>query len=375
MQSSLQNEQPTNYGSVLWNSDVDAQPRIECGDSEQTSRSIPLPGKPASLVQNGKPILFAIASFALLMLSAILIRPGIEPLMIQKSLPLLSKPTNSETSFSERKLLVDGFLTSKIIESSSMSKKNHGLQFPLYWYNAPDSWEPEPGKREGRDGAWSVNDDQQTLTLTPPAKKDYWRKTYYEPILIKDDGPFLYASLPYSDTYYTVETTLDLTAVRQFDQAGIMVRLDPEHWLKTGIEVVDHQPRLSCVVTNDYSDWSTQTWFNYTKQVDGTITTVYTHCQIRVHCRGESFVVEAKLPDPTTGQPVWQFIRIAHLSRSHAGTRKYPEHSGAKKGQLWAGVFAASPEDQQGGHVVFSQFQIKEGSQFDHNADGNQESR
>jgi len=46
----------------------------------------------------------------------------------------------------------------------------------------------------------------------------------------------------------------------QFDQAGICIRLDSEHWLKTGIEVVDEKPRLSCVVTNGYSDWSTQSW-------------------------------------------------------------------------------------------------------------------
>lgn len=44
----------------------------------------------------------------------------------------------------------------------------------------------------------------------------------------------------------------------KFDQAGVIVYQDPDHWLKAGIEASDGQPRLSAVVTNTYSDWSTQ---------------------------------------------------------------------------------------------------------------------
>lgn len=267
-----------------------------------------------------------------------------------------SKNIASSASTSKSLLPVSGFQNSDIT-----SEKHPDGHF--HWYNAPDTWKPEEGKREGRDGAWSVDDSTKSLTITPPAKKDYWRKTYYEPILVKDDGPFLYSVLP-SNQHYTIETAFDLTAVQQFDQAGIMIRLGPEHWLKTGIEVVDQQPRLSCVVTNGYSDWSTQSWSNYTIENnsgdDGI--RVHVNCQIRVHCRGDSFVVEASLPDSSkSGEPRWQFIRIAHLDTV------------AEKDDLMVGVFAASPEDQQGGQVVFRQFSAKEGSQFDHNADGNHE--
>ena len=55
-----------------------------------------------------------------------------------------------------------------------------------------------------------------------------------------------------------MEVTFELTPVRQFDQGGLFVRFDKEHWIKAGIEVVDGTPRLSCVVTNGHSDWSTQ---------------------------------------------------------------------------------------------------------------------
>ncbi|CAB9496521.1 Protein of unknown function (DUF1349) [Seminavis robusta] len=268
--------------------------------------------------------------------------------------------------------IVDGFLTSDIGQI-------------LRWYCAPDSWNPIEGRREGRGGSWSVDDASKSLIMAPPAKKDNWRKTYYEPVLIKDDGPFLYATLT-DDKYYTVETTLQLTAVRQFDQAGIMIRLGPEHWLKTGIEVVDNRPRLSCVVTNVFSDWSTQAWSNYTvdqgdESLKGSGATVVTvHCQIRVHCRGDSFVVEAKMPTPS-GSFEWQFIRIAHLAKSSGGFSSFAkqdptlEDGAPTDGTLWAGVFAASPEDQQGGYVTFTSFTIQVGSHFEHNADGNQDTR
>ena len=54
-----------------------------------------------------------------------------------------------------------------------------------------------------------------------------------------------------------MEVTLNILPTSQFDQAGLIIFKDPEHWLKTGIEFVDGHPKLSCVITNMYSDWST----------------------------------------------------------------------------------------------------------------------
>jgi len=240
----------------------------------------------------------------------------------------------------------------------------------LHWFCAPDSWKDiPPNSREGRGGQWQLAANG-ALVLTPPAKKDFWRKTYYDPILIKDDGPVLYAELDVSK-FYTIETSFVLKAVRQFDQAGLVIRLGPEHWLKTGIEVVDQRPRLSCVVTNVYSDWSTQAWSNYAVESDNS---VKVRCSIRVHVRGTSFVVEGKLPGGD-----WEFIRIAHLSpcmmckKDPLAQCKSWTGPAPASGKIWAGVFAASPEDQQGGFATFSSFEIKHGSHFEHNADGNQE--
>ena len=40
---------------------------------------------------------------------------------------------------------------------------------------------------------------------------------------------------------------------QQYDQAGLMVRLDPQHWLKCGIEYVDGRQCASAVVTRRLS--------------------------------------------------------------------------------------------------------------------------
>jgi regulation of enolase protein 1 (concanavalin A-like superfamily) len=242
----------------------------------------------------------------------------------------------------------------------------HNLSDPtLQWFHEPTddgNWQRTTQIERG-------DDHPHKLILVPPSRKDYWRRTYYEPLLIKDDGPFLYKSLQYPvqeaeassdeakkkkmDSYFTVETTFDLVASAQFDQAGIMIRGDHKHWIKTGIEVVDRKPRLSCVVTNnDYSDWSTQMYhqgiISESDDQDETSPVQVEKVQIRVHCRGKSFVVEAKVDDE------WQFIRIAHME--------------LPSDQLWVGIFACCPIAQSGGKATFSSFSVRRGSSFDHHA-------
>ncbi|CAJ1950544.1 unnamed protein product [Cylindrotheca closterium] len=209
-------------------------------------------------------------------------------------------------------------------------------------------------------GWWKVEGDK--LLIAPKAKQDFWRKTYYEPILVKDDGSFLYHIVPEKDLPATIETSFSLTPKAQFDQAGIIIRLDADHWIKTGIEVVDEQARLSCVVTNGFSDWSTQ----HVSEPG---------IKIRVHLlpqHGGSFVVEAAPRDTDE----WSFIRIAHLSRnSNDGSlndNKEVKNSfhgeSAQPGTLMVGVFAACPVDQKGMVATFDSISITKGSAFVHDA-------
>ena len=87
------------------------------------------------------------------------------------------------------------------------------------------------------------------MFVTP--QSDYWRETHYG--FTVDDGPF----------YYTTrggefEANLKITGeyTTRFDQMGMMLRVDEEHWIKTGIEYVDGQYNFSTVVTDTKSSWS-----------------------------------------------------------------------------------------------------------------------
>ena len=63
----------------------------------------------------------------------------------------------------------------------------------------------------------------------------------------------------------------------RFDQAGLMIRIDKENWLKAGIEYVDGKYNLSTVVTHHTSDWSVITldkpvdfvWIKAVRRLDG----------------------------------------------------------------------------------------------------------
>jgi regulation of enolase protein 1 (concanavalin A-like superfamily) len=250
-------------------------------------------------------------------------------------------------------------------ESESDAFDNQGDSALLKWYCAPDSWPNANNTREGKGGWWEIS--QGELLVGAPAKKDFWRKTYYEPLMIRDDGPLLYSVVPIQAFPCMIETSFTLTPKCQFDQAGIVIRIDNEHWIKTGIEVVDGAPKLSCVVTNGFSDWSTQTWAE-------------SRLRIRVHMlpqHGGSYVVEAcplRDDEDEYTKHDWSFVRIAHLNKhmNHNLLNDHPTVKSAYKGDsappgcVMAGVFAACPEDQKGSNVMFHDFSIVKGSTFQH---------
>ena len=131
-----------------------------------------------------------------------------------------------------------------------------------------------------------------------------------------------------------------------------MVRCGSDHWIKTGIEFVDGQAKLSCVVTNGYSDWSTQPW-----QVGQSSGSKFS-LRLRVSQMGNgSYVVEAG----KTGSGELQFIRICQL------------HLPFSTDEVQVGVFACCPEEQEGCSVTFSNFFVQKGVKFEHSADGNLE--
>jgi regulation of enolase protein 1 (concanavalin A-like superfamily) len=109
------------------------------------------------------------------------------------------------------------------------------MQDTFTWLNPPSRWHRE-------DGDWIVFTDDHT---------DFWRKTHYG--FIRDNGHFAYHTVVGD---FSVEVTFIGKYQTLYDQAGLMIRLDADRWIKTGIEFVEEAMNFSTVVTNDTSDWS-----------------------------------------------------------------------------------------------------------------------
>jgi regulation of enolase protein 1 (concanavalin A-like superfamily) len=146
----------------------------------------------------------------------------------------------------------------------------------MEWLNEPAQW-----RHEGDD-----------LLVTPDAGSDFWRLTEYG--FIHDNGHALLEPVG-GDFIATVSVTADYRA--QFDQAGLLIRIDERNWLKTGIEHVDGRCFLSAVVTRDYSDWSVA-------PLDACPDRLW----LRVTRKGETVEIAASLDGAT-----FQMLRIAHL--------------------------------------------------------------
>ena len=98
--------------------------------------------------------------------------------------------------------------------------------------------------------AWAVQTDR--LTLVTDRATDFWRETHYG--FVRDSGHFFGREVAGGLT-----ATLRVRARYEslYDQAGIMVRLDAETWIKAGIELSDGEALLGSVLTLGRSDWAT----------------------------------------------------------------------------------------------------------------------
>lgn len=105
----------------------------------------------------------------------------------------------------------------------------------MTWFNEPQTWE--------------IKGNALSMSVTP--KSDYWRISHYG--FTVDDAPFYYAT--YGGEFEAkVKVSGDYRT--RFDQAGMMLRIDHENYIKAGIEYVDGKYNLSVVVTHHTSDWS-----------------------------------------------------------------------------------------------------------------------
>lgn len=105
----------------------------------------------------------------------------------------------------------------------------------MQWFNPP--------------AAWNIQDGCLTVTTAP--KSDFWRKTHYG--FVRDSGHFFYQEVRGD---FNVEIRVNGGYKDLYDQAGLMLRVDEENWIKTGIEFFEQRQHASAVVTREFSDWS-----------------------------------------------------------------------------------------------------------------------
>jgi regulation of enolase protein 1 (concanavalin A-like superfamily) len=104
------------------------------------------------------------------------------------------------------------------------------------WVNQPSQWRLQAG----------------VLSVTTDKGTDFWRETHYG--FTRDSGHFFNCQ---TNGDFTAELRVQARYEALYDQAGIMVRVDQEHWVKAGIEISDGKARLSSVLTLGQSDWAT----------------------------------------------------------------------------------------------------------------------
>jgi len=103
--------------------------------------------------------------------------------------------------------------------------------------NEPRDWSFEPA------GSLRVVTDQAT---------DFWRETHYG--FRRDNGHAYLAAAPGA---FTAQLRFRGRFEALYDQAGLMIRVDSQHWLKAGLEFNDGRPMMGSVLTVERSDWAT----------------------------------------------------------------------------------------------------------------------
>jgi uncharacterized protein len=127
-------------------------------------------------------------------------------------------------------------LARHLLAENPQPTEGGGIIARMTWMNEPASW----------------NRSDDKLVIRSRGKTDFWRKTFYG--YITDNGHLL--SLPVEGDF-TFQARINGQYAALYDQAGLMVRLDAENWMKCGTEFFDGRRHASVVFTRDFSDWST----------------------------------------------------------------------------------------------------------------------
>ncbi len=173
------------------------------------------------------------------------------------------------------------------------------------WLNEPAVWEAT----------------ETGLIITTDANTDFWRKTHYG--FTRDSGHFLGIT---ADDGFTARVRVQGEFRSLYDQAGLMVRIDENRWVKTGVEFTDGERFLSTVVTDGKSDWSVSQPFKELEDF-----------YIRITLKNGTMRIQA-----SSDGRIWPLLRLA----------PFPEAP-----HYLVGLTACTPE-RGGLNVRFSEFSV-----------------
>ncbi|MCX7208537.1 MAG: DUF1349 domain-containing protein [Proteobacteria bacterium] len=156
----------------------------------------------------------------------------------------------------------------------------------------------------------TIGNDFLSITTNPDT--DFWQKTHYG--FERDNGHCLLRKIDFD---FSMQTRTTFEPKSQYDQCGLIVRINAENWIKTSTEYESKtHSRLGSVVTNlGYSDWATIDINGQTREM---------HYRIQSKNNLTDYLIEY-----SNDGFDWKQLRIAHL------------HSTAKEVQV--GIYACSP--------------------------------
>jgi hypothetical protein len=104
----------------------------------------------------------------------------------------------------------------------------------MNWFNEPSQW----------------SDDDGQIFIRADASTDFWRMTGYGYVR---DNAHIYGEAIATD--FDLSVRVEAEYADQYDQAGVAIRVDESHWIKTGVELYEGKLRFSTVITTNYSNW------------------------------------------------------------------------------------------------------------------------
>lgn len=87
------------------------------------------------------------------------------------------------------------------------------------------------------------------MTVTTDEKTDFWNARWYG---FKKFSGHIYRCDVTGNFTFQMKVKANFTKL--YDQAGIMVMTDEDHWLKSGIEYNDGAPEIGSVLSLRHSD-------------------------------------------------------------------------------------------------------------------------